>query len=197
MPKIVDYEKRKYEVAEKAMRVFVKRGYHKTKLSHIAKANGIGRTTLYKYFKNKDEIFNFAISNTIRGLEKDYKNIVQSLDLNAVEKIKTIISNVLHDYEKKRDISLILVDLWIRMRIEKCDEIDELYRQVFDLQSAFEEILCAGIKSGEIKQINSKSMSRILISLLISIIVQISVYQNFHLGELLSNINIFLDGLKV
>lgn len=197
MPKIVDYEKRKYEVAEKAMGVFVKRGYHKTKLSHIAKANGIGRTTLYKYFKNKDEIFNYAINNTIKGLEKDYKSIVQSPDLDAIEKIRIIISNVLRDYADKRDVSLILVDLWIRMKIEKCEKIDELYRQILDLQNAFEEILCAGIKSGEIKQVTPESMSRVLISLLISLVVQVSVYKSFSLEELLNNINIFLCGLKV
>ena len=37
MPKIVNYDEKKHEIAENAINVFIKNGYHKTKLSDIAK----------------------------------------------------------------------------------------------------------------------------------------------------------------
>ena len=53
MPKVVDFEQRKQEIIEKAMKVFIEKGYHKTNLADIAKECNMGRTTLYQYFKTR------------------------------------------------------------------------------------------------------------------------------------------------
>ena len=70
MPKIVDYEEKKQEIIEKAKEVFAKRGYYNTNLSDISKSCGMGRTTIYQYFKNKDEIFYHTVSKTLLDIQK-------------------------------------------------------------------------------------------------------------------------------
>ena len=53
----VEHDKRKQEILEKALDLFVEEGYEDVTFQKISDRCGITRTTLYIYFKNKREIF--------------------------------------------------------------------------------------------------------------------------------------------
>ena len=58
-PKIVDKEAKKTQIIIAATQVFSKLGVAKTKMIDIAQAAGIGKGTIYEYFRSKEEIFSF------------------------------------------------------------------------------------------------------------------------------------------
>ena len=62
MAVVVEHDKRKREILEKSMELFCRDGYEDVTFQKIANACGITRTTLYIYFENKNEIFNFSIN---------------------------------------------------------------------------------------------------------------------------------------
>lgn len=47
----------KMQIIEASKTVFRDHGYKKATMDHIAKASEKGRSTLYYYFKNKNEVF--------------------------------------------------------------------------------------------------------------------------------------------
>lgn len=49
-------EKKKNEIIQTAVKLFVQKGFEKVSLMEIAQEIGMGRTTIYEYFKNKNEI---------------------------------------------------------------------------------------------------------------------------------------------
>ena len=57
MPKKIDKEEKKSNILEASIKVFSKKGVAKAKISDIAEAAGIGKGTIYEYFRSKDEIF--------------------------------------------------------------------------------------------------------------------------------------------
>ena len=63
MPRIVDKKEKAARIGSAAIAVFRKRGYHATRMMDIAEAAGIGKGTLYEYFRNKDEIFRFEFDD--------------------------------------------------------------------------------------------------------------------------------------
>ncbi len=71
---------------EKAKIVFAKRGYHNTNLSHISQKCGMGRTTLYQYFKNKDDIFYHTVGNALEEIQTQVEVITQNDRMTFVEK---------------------------------------------------------------------------------------------------------------
>src|SRR5689334_20524499 len=60
-------ERRKL-IVEGAKQVFAARGYHDTNISHICDELGIGRGTLYLYFKSKKDVFAAIIEDVLERL---------------------------------------------------------------------------------------------------------------------------------
>jgi AcrR family transcriptional regulator len=57
MPKIVDHEKYRRELADKCMDLFSRKGYANVTMREISKELGVSTGSLYHYFPNKEAIF--------------------------------------------------------------------------------------------------------------------------------------------
>jgi len=55
-PKIVDREAKRQAILAAAIAVFAEKGYHSTKMADIAQKAGMGKGTLYEYFRTKEEL---------------------------------------------------------------------------------------------------------------------------------------------
>lgn len=77
----------KTAILEVSRDLFAKFGYKKTTMEDIAHALGKGKSSLYYYFKNKEEIFQAVIDWEEDILFSRLKDVV-SLSVSAAEKIK-------------------------------------------------------------------------------------------------------------
>lgn len=69
MPKIVDREEMQSGILDAALQVFTARGYHAATIADVAKTAGLGKGTLYLYFKNKEAMTEAMIERHFAGLE--------------------------------------------------------------------------------------------------------------------------------
>ena len=60
MPKIIDHDLQRREIAEKAIPLFREEGYRALSFRNIAIKLGFSKSGLYHYFKNKKELFEFC-----------------------------------------------------------------------------------------------------------------------------------------
>ncbi len=72
MPRVLqDYKIRaKKRIVEAAITIFAKKGYHKAKMSDIAKEVGVSKGTLYQYFKSKKELFEAVVQIPFRKIRE-------------------------------------------------------------------------------------------------------------------------------
>ena len=56
MPKIVDKEQKRREIALSCSNLIHEIGIRKLTVAQVAKTAGIGKGTIYEYFENKDDI---------------------------------------------------------------------------------------------------------------------------------------------
>lgn len=64
-------DQRQRQILACAKRVFAERGFHAANISHICQAAGIGRGTLYQYFRNKKSVFEAIVGeclDRVKGL---------------------------------------------------------------------------------------------------------------------------------
>ena len=63
---------RKKELATQAMHAFSKKGYERTSIQDIADAAGVAHGLIYKYFKNKQELYEYALQVFIDDVVTQY-----------------------------------------------------------------------------------------------------------------------------
>lgn len=161
MPKIVDYESKKQEIIEKAKKVFVKRGYHNTNLSHISKKCGMGRTTIYQYFKNKDEIFYHTVDSILEEILTKVETIAADKQLTSAEKLKKIVRQLI-DEQKNNNTLIILLEVWLILKRNDDETFGSLKKYIQRLRKTIKELIKEAIDTTKIKLIDDKSLTEMI-----------------------------------
>jgi AcrR family transcriptional regulator len=99
---IVEHDKRRREILEKALDVFMDEGYEDATFQKIADRCGITRTTLYIYFKNKREIFSWSIKQLMAEVESDLAAVVSDQAASSKVKLTRIVTTVILRAEENR-----------------------------------------------------------------------------------------------
>jgi len=137
-------------ILQAAVRVFQKWGLNKTTMEDIASEAGKGKSTLYYYYKSKDEIFDaVVIAEFSRVLEKAR----ESTNEISTAKEKLIRYFVVSIHEMKSKIAAYTI---IREEIKRNQNFIEKIRTYFEAKEEhfIEEILKMGIESKEFNFFN-------------------------------------------
>lgn len=196
MPKIVDFQKRKDYIANEAVSVFIEKGFHKTKLLDIARKCGMGRTTLYQYFRNKNDIFTYVIESEKAKVIFKFENIKKDSNISSTDKIKKIVEEIITN-EFISDIIIIFVELWMLVKREDKEENLDLLQNAIEIRSSFIDLLTKAMEEGEIKTIDPKLMSYTIFSFLEAMTIEKYIDKDITVEQKLQSINIFIDGLKI
>ena len=100
---VVEHDKRKHEILQKSLDVFVEQGYEDATFQKIADHCGITRTTLYIYFKNKHEIFLGSIKELLSELETNLRDIIKK-DMDSIESLKQILFTIVDACENNKKL---------------------------------------------------------------------------------------------
>ena len=92
---VVEHDKRKREILDKALDVFVDEGYEDATFQKIADRCGITRTTLYLYFKNKREIFVWSLKQLTSGIEEKLVCFIKDEKLSSEDKLRNVLTSIL------------------------------------------------------------------------------------------------------
>lgn len=113
MPKIVDREAYRQELATKAINVFTEHGYNGLGMRGIAEAIGVSKSALYHYFPSKKELFTAStelITQKRNLYGKDNDDSVPASKSDALTALLTTLDDrfqgemiLLLDYIKNRD----------------------------------------------------------------------------------------------
>ena len=194
MPKIIDYESKKQEIIEKSKIVFVKRGYHNTSLSHISKKCGMGRTTIYQYFKNKDDIFYHTLGSSLEKIQTQVEVIIANNELTFIEKIKTIIHQ-LTDENENNNVFILLLEMWLILKRENNETFENLKRYIQNLKAILENLITEAINAEEIIPIDSKSLAETIYTFIETFTLQ-RTSNNLDANVKIESLNLLIDGLK-
>jgi len=72
-----EQSKRRHEIFHQVVHVFLEKGFQETSMREIAEAAGLGKCTLYDYFKTKDDILVYFFEDQLNDLTEAAKKIAQ------------------------------------------------------------------------------------------------------------------------
>lgn len=139
---------RRKQILRAAVEVFAERGFHRTRVSDIAKRAGVAYGLIYHYFDSKDDVLNSVFAENWAVFIKVLHDIEASTELSAVRKLESIAALLVD--------ALRVAPMIIQVIIQEISRSDRFVQA--NKLSAFEEafsvvhrIIVSGQRTGELK----------------------------------------------
>ncbi|MBN2628558.1 MAG: TetR/AcrR family transcriptional regulator [Spirochaetales bacterium] len=158
MPKIIDHGKRKQEILKQALALFAREGYAQSSLSLLAEKCGISRPTLYLYFKDKDDIFRYALKNFTDGMFHKYKVIASDGERKTSEMLVRIYIDIIDKCGANRDFLVCLSDYLRHEKTQGKNYDDMVRRRTVKLEYMLSHIISQAVRQGEFRELSIRSL---------------------------------------
>jgi AcrR family transcriptional regulator len=181
---VVEHEKRRREILEKALDVFIEEGYEDATFQKIAARCDITRTTLYIYFKNKKEIFNYSIKQFLAKVEKNILIVRENRELSVVDKLTQVLLVILEQLEESRRLLSVILNFLVYLSKNDVSPDSKVRRRTLRVRHILASMVIEGIRAGEIAPINVRDADDLLYGLIESAIFRLVVLKHPSVSEL-------------
>lgn len=185
-------------ILNSAKKLFVEKGYEQTTMDDICKESDYCKSTIYVYFKNKEEIYNIIICESMKLLKDKFLDCTK--DIENTEKCFNSVCETLVNFEENYPLyfSSILGKIGVSEKeFENQPILKQIYETGEEINSIIGRLINSGIERKVFKELNVNSTILILwasISGIISLARQKEDYIKL-LG--LTKEQIFEDGFKM
>jgi len=194
MPKIIDHEQRKNAILRRAFALFAQRSYRNTNLSDLAATCELSRPSLYLYFRDKEEIFTYAIKYYTDEMFSDYKNEAK-LSGPVLVHIRKIVGNIIFKSWLNRDFIASLGDYLFQKRHEGKNFPEIIRRRTLKLDHLLRRMLRRGVGTGELRAIQVDTTSVLILDLIQAYLFKLAIIGTADPRQTVSAIEVFLEDL--
>lgn len=152
MPIIVDKERKRREILKAAMRVFAREGYHRAKMEAVAEEAGIGKGTVYEYFKSKTDLFLALHDHMLAELKAFYMKELKGIQQPAAM-LERFIAVAFETFRLWEPFFLVFFDYWAEGgRGEQQTLLQTRLREAYAVaRNDVAAIIAAGVKDGSFR----------------------------------------------
>lgn len=142
----------KHQILNSAISLFARYGFKKTTIDDIANELGIAKSTMYRYFINKEDLYHQAVSHVLNQWRIHVQNETNNMK-DPTEKFKVMAKAAIHYPKRNQDFcDIVLQDPNIFSISHKKDRYRESNKPA---QNMLKSILEQGV--------NAKSFRRIIL----------------------------------
>jgi len=181
---VVEHDKRREKILDKALTVFMDDGFENATFQKIADRCGITRTILYLYFKNKREIFTYSIKQLLMNVEDNINSIRANDSINSIEKIIMVLMDIFKLLEQNRRLLSVILDYLLHISKGDINPEVRVRRRTVRLRHILASMVIEGVKTGEFKKVSIKTADDYLYSFIESAIFQLVALKRKNIGEL-------------
>jgi AcrR family transcriptional regulator len=154
--------RRRHEIFDASVNLFLAKGFRETSMREIADAAGMGKSSLYDYFKTKDEILLWAIEDELVDLIAAAKAIV-SEPLPAAQRLRKVMARHLDYLVQSKEFYLKLSFEVQRLAMESQKRV-QAGRHAY--QDLIRGLIEEGIREGAFRPVDALLTTRTLITIL-------------------------------
>jgi len=147
------------QIIEAAGVTFDRYGFKKTTMDDIAYAAGKGKSSLYYYFKNKEEVFEAVVDHEAEHLKDEIYEALNKTD-RAIEKLRRYILIRMRRFVNRGNLYKALTDNFLTT-FSFIEKIRDRHRE-WELEM-LETILQKGIDQKEFKQVDIQFISNAIL----------------------------------
>lgn len=180
-PKVVNKEEKKRQIAEAAIQVYAEKGAKNTRIIDIARKAGIGKGTVYEYFRSQDEILLECFSLMMNQMDEAAQAILRE-KADPEIKLKEIFRSTWFSLSKyPTDFLNIFLVFWSEA-IRHPEDSDSLLSRLKTFYHTYRQqisrILDDGIRSGHFRPTDTIAVASVLMSTIDGLLLQIMIDRN-------------------
>ncbi len=192
----VDHRARKQEIIARSIRLFARLGYKDVSFRELSEECGVARTVLYRYFRDKRQIFRAAINLTLSRIVQKHTEIVHS-KLPASVRLRQICTVVAATLFDSRDFLAVIIDFVMEMKRTNHDMTRRISHFTFGLKRIIHTLITLGVHHGEFRaDANPTVITDILYSQFESAVMRLAVTGDAVQADVLDRIDAILKGLE-
>ncbi len=144
---------KKNRIIAAAITTFAQKGYAGTRIVEVAQAAGIGKGTIYEYFRSKEELFFETLEFLLSEAAEDTAALAGTLEGPMARRLMILAEHVITDWMQKLDLYGLVLEFWSATAAlpgrRRFREAFKKGYEGFRLQLA--TLINAGMASGEFK----------------------------------------------
>ena len=178
----------KQQIIEAAGVIFERYGFKKTTMDDIAYAAGKGKSSLYYYFKNKEQVFEAVVAHEAEHLVNEINASISS-SKTAIEKLRSYVTIRMKRFVQRGNLATALNDNFLAT-FSFIEKIRNNYRD-FEIDM-ISEIIKEGIDNKEFKTVDSNFVAEAILTCMIGFEVPLLTQSN-EIEESVEKINSVID----
>jgi len=174
---VIDHEARRYAIITKSIQLFAEHGYDGVTYQKIADGCGIARTTLYKYFHSKRQIFNYAIWEASRISNQRFRHILNPED-SAFTRLDRLMRAVLTLIFERNVMMTVILDYLLAAQRAGENVERNIRRHTATFKHILHRLVIEGMRNGELERMSTRLAVDLLYSQLEAAILRLTISQN-------------------
>jgi AcrR family transcriptional regulator len=158
--------KRRHEIFHSVVNIFLKKGFHETSMREIAETAGLGKSTLYDYFKTKDDILIYYFEDQLSDLAEAAQKIALQ-NKSANKRLREVLKMHLESLQANKNLFMKLSLEAQRLKLESQSRIQDKRHAYQDLVRA---LIDEGIREGAFRKVDPLLAARILITAMVPVV---------------------------
>ncbi|HOG51785.1 MAG TPA: TetR/AcrR family transcriptional regulator [Lentisphaeria bacterium] len=194
---IVDHAERQKEIMRKALHLFGQNGYPDVTYRQIADACGLSRTSLYKYFTNKREIFDSALQHLVLSLGEEFRATVRSNPtLSATDKLQMVLQLAIDLMLRKPDLLQTILEYILALHRQSEPVAQKIRRHTVAFRRTLINLIREGVSKGEFAPVDAALASDHIYALMESAAIRIMLSDQVDREQLVAHGNAVIMSLK-
>ena len=194
MPRVVDHDDRRHELAEAAWRAIVKYGLDGTTTRLIARESGYSNGVLAHYFESKDEILLEALRISHEGIDKRIREAVEHKE--GFDALRTFCIEVLPISGQPARETHLEMSMWSRALVN--DELRSVQRSESSRwRRLMERLIVDAQRSGELVDMPPRTIAVLLSAVIDGLSIYALLYPDrFGKAELIDFLDNFFAAFR-
>lgn len=197
MPKVIDHEKRKEKILNAALKVFAREGYKDSNMSLISEECNLSRATVYQYFKDKEQIYYYAVKLITERMFQKYSVMVWKSRKDAIDTILDMCYDIMDYALQSMDSITNMVYVMLLLKKENRNFSEIIMRRTAKISILIKRLLLHGIRNGEVIECDIDKVTRHIVILIESYCFQIALLNTYNVDEAKEILTSYLDFFKI
>jgi AcrR family transcriptional regulator len=146
-------QRRREQIIEAAVGLFISKGFHKTTTREISQASGFSIGTLYEYIESKEDVLYLVCEDIHQKIEKRLKEIIVE-EAKTVDMLRSAISGFFRVIDEMQDRVLLIYQ---EIKSLPKEQMSYVLQKEQEITGYFEKILRRGMDDGSLN-IDEKSI---------------------------------------